>query len=190
MMAVKRLQDRGQSEYEGLREVVLDVLYIWRQVGPFTFGYALAMSDTSVLTMKPIDSTGLAPSFYHRLDLYTTDERKEISAVQLPRTDAKYPDALLTFNASTFLLAPRAYTNPGAALVQQDDRVAVETLHAFVNAPPDMPTGNPGLRELAVTQVRRLSTIDAAWVGVERDEPAIGWLYLATPLGVFRRYPV
>lgn len=191
LRTVQRLQDRGQSSYEGLRAVVLEVEYVWRPVGPFVFGYALAESDRVMLTMKPVASPSVPVSFYHRLALYDANEIKAVNATTLARTHPKYPGELLTFDASTFLLAPRAFQDPAARLLTDDDALSVQAIHAYVNAPPTEPQGNPGLREDGVrAQVRRLSSVDQYWVGAEKQQPAIGWLYLGTPRGVFRRYPV
>jgi hypothetical protein len=188
-MTIERQLEAGDSTYEGLRTERLTVQYIWQWVGPFVLCYALADEDVAPAILPPVAGMAAPVEFWHELELYR--ELPELSVapiapVQLPRSDARYPNAYLTFNATTVYLAPRAFVDPLPKATVENKPTDVAIYHQFINGVDD---NFGGVRDEILRETRRLQLLNKHWVGVERVEPAMGWLYFGTESGIHRRYP-
>jgi hypothetical protein len=182
-----RVLTRGDSS-DGVTFERVAVTYVWRPVGPFVACYVLADDDVVSLTVE--DQPTRWPSNYHNLKLYGDQFNRALRTVQFPSTHAKYPNALLLTNATTFYLAPRAFVDPAGRVRREPTESAgdVTVLHAAINDDGGSDDGaglRPGIRAL----VRRLSELDALWTGVDQNETALGWIYFGSAKGVHRRYP-
>jgi voltage-dependent calcium channel alpha-2/delta-3 len=184
-LVVTRVLTRGDSG-DGVTFERVAVTYVWRPVGPFVACYVLAEDD--VLALTPVDTAApLNVSFYDNLVRYAANAKP----TTVSSAGGKYPGQTLLPNATTFYLAPRAYNNSASRLrltpeTETADDVAV--LHAAIND-ADKSDEVAGLRVGIKATVRRLSALDAIWVGTETRAPAMGWIYLGTETGVHRRYP-
>eukprot|EP00058_Branchiostoma_floridae_P028138 XP_002613629.1 hypothetical protein BRAFLDRAFT_93670 [Branchiostoma floridae] len=173
---VTALITRGNAQSEGVNAEERAATFYYEPIPDTKYSVVLCLfeEDRIVTVPSPVNPESGTASLYHRLDLLDTNAEV-----------CRLHDNYATFDGSTVMFPPKAYTDPISYLSSLETSEDVANMNTFINDPTGL-VANPGLVDGVRTDVTLTAVLEQYWR--ENDADSV-WRYVGTTMGVFRIFP-
>ncbi|CAH1252963.1 CACNA2D2 [Branchiostoma lanceolatum] len=184
---------------DGVKVIVGPATYYYTALNDSVYAFAFNLADTDKNFRHPKEpkkTPKIPNSYYNLLTAYNDSSvrgrfQEAWESLDVKFNERRYPKLYVSYEHSTFRLAPKCYCNPNEFLFDVDMAEETVDAHMFMNSNmTDEGCPNAKYEKNIRADVLITSQIEEIWR--DRDFGGLGdvkWTYIGCRSGVFRTYP-